>query len=253
MPKSRRAAAAWLGLPVKGKPTLHLVRGYDGMPGQGKNKSPEWAVAVARSDDHIYFRLDIVDSKPANKLELVVDHEVVHQLLNHLGGKRLPRWFEEGMCVAFAGLPFLEMDMSLERSAAARRLPTFEETRLLFYGNATEAAKAYAIGHEAVRFLIARHGLESMQRILKRVGRGQEFEEAFVLVTGENLETFEATWREEITPWLPFWIYLFVSDIGLSLIWIGAVLVFLGWLRRRLKREKAMQALGGVPLAEDAE
>jgi len=131
--------------------------------------------------------------------------------------------------------------------AEARRLPTFEETRLLFHGNATEAAKAYAIGHEAVRALIDRHGHESMQRILKAVARGKKFEDAFVEATGESLARFEAAWRTEITPWLPFWLYLLVSDIGLSLIWFAAILVFIGWLRRRLRREKAMQALESGP------
>jgi hypothetical protein len=243
MPRSREAAAAWLGLPVRGAPTLHLVRDHAGMPGGGIYRSPEWAVAVADNDDRIYFRLDLVDTTPANKLELVLDHELVHQLLNHLGGERLPRWFEEGMCVAYAGSPFLEMNTTLERSAAARRLPTFEESRLLFHGNATEAAKAYAIGHEAVRFLIARHGHESMQRILKGVGRGDGFEQAFARVTHESLASFEAAWRKQVTPWLPFWLYLFVSDIGLSVIWIGAALVFFGWLRRRLRRERALRSL----------
>jgi len=243
-PKSRRAAAAWLGLPARGRPILYLVRDHDAMPASGRYRTPSWAVAVALRDDRIYFRLDIVDSTPANKLELVLDHELVHQLLNHLGGARLPRWFEEGMCVTYAGLPFLEMDVTLERSAAASRLPTFAETRLLFYGNATEAAKAYAIGHYAIRSLIDRHGHAALQRILKLVGQGRNFEDAFEEATGETLTRFEEKFREGITPWLPFWLYLFVSDLGLSLLWIAALLVFVGWIRRRLRRERDMESLG---------
>lgn len=240
---SRQAAAAWLGLPVRGTPVLYLVDGYDAMPRSGMYRSPEWAVAVSQSSDRIFFRLDLVDTTPANKLELVLDHELIHQLLNHLGGARLPRWFEEGLCVAYAGSPYLEMNSTLQHSAAAHRLPTFDETALLFHGNSTEAAKAYAIGHEAVRSMIERYGLESVQRIVKGVGRGEEFEAAFQRVTGESLAAFEEGWRERVTPWLPFWLYVFVADLGLSLIWIGAVLVFVGWLRRRLRRDRAMRSL----------
>ena len=242
-PKSRRAAAAWLGLPARGEPELHLVPDYASMPSSGRSRSPKWAVAVALADDRIYFRLDVIDTTPANKLELVLDHEMVHQLLNHLGGARLPRWFEEGLCVTYAGLPFLETSGTLERSAAAHRLPTLAETGALFEGNASAAAKAYEIGQSAVRFLIDRHGHDALQRIVKAVGRGQPFEDAFARTTGEPLARFESVWRKQVTPWLPFWLYLFVSNLGLSLLWFGALLVFIGWLRRRLRRERDMASL----------
>jgi len=253
LPKSRRAACVWLGIEARGTPVLHLVPDHDAMPASGRYRSPKWAVGVALQDDRIYFRLDLVDTTPANRLELVLDHEIVHQLLNHLGGARLPRWFEEGLCVAFAGLPFLDVDTSVEHAAAAGRLPTLEETRLLFHGNSVEAAKAYEIGHRAVRFLMDHHGQGAMRRLLAAVARGRSFEDAFVIATGETLEKFEAEWRADVTPWLPFWLYLFVSDIGLTLLWAGALLVFLGWLRRRLRRERDMASLEthDLPRAED--
>jgi hypothetical protein len=244
-PRSRHAAAAWLGVAAKGEPRLFLVRDHDGMPSSGKLTVPEWAAAVCFSDDRIYFRLDLVDTRPAKKLELVLDHELVHQILNHLGGPRLPRWFEEGLCVSYAGLPYLEMNVTLERAAAAGALPTLEETRMLFTGNATEAAKAYEIGHRAVRHLLARHGPESMRGILRRVSQGTPFDEAFAQATGRSVDAFEAEWRAEVTPVLPFWLYVIVADFGLALLWFGAVLVFIGWLRRRLRRERAMASLEG--------
>ena len=242
-PKSRRTAAVWLGLPPRGTPILELVDGIDRMRAVAGPFVPEWAAAVCLSNDHIVFRLDVVDSRPAKKLELVLDHEVVHQFLNHLGGPRLPRWFEEGLCVTFAGLPFVESNFDLQRSAAAGRLPTFEETRLLFRGNATQAAAAYEVGHQAVRHLIEHYGHQALRDILRRVGNKQTFEQAWRTTTGQSVEAFEEAWRKEITPPLPFWLYVLVSDFGLTMLWFAALLVFVGWVVRRMRREREMRSL----------
>ena len=74
------------------------------------------------------------------------------------------------------------------------------------------------------------------------MAKGKPFDRAFHEATGQSIE-FEAEWRAEITPPLPFWLYVIVADFGLALLWIGAVLVFLGWLRKRMRRERAMQSL----------
>lgn len=243
MPLSRPAAARWLGVEPAGHPRYVLVEDYNGMRRLGSPTAPRWAVAIARPDDVMVFRLDLVDQQPARRLELVVDHEIVHQLLNHLGGPRLPRWFEEGLCTAFAGVPFLEAPSSIELTAAAGALPRLEETRMLFHGNATEAGKAYEMGDRAVRYLLSTHGEEGMRRVLANVARGTPFEESFRLATGRTLEEFEDRWRESVTPRVPFLIYLVLQNIGLALLFGAGVLVFIGWVRWRLRRERAMASL----------
>jgi len=154
-PRSRAHAARWLGIEPAGAPRYVLVEDYAGMRRKGSPAAPEWAVAIARPDDVMVFRLDLVDRQPSSRLELVADHEIVHQLLNHLGGERLPRWFEEGLCTSYAGVPFLEPPSSLELTAAAGSLPRFSETRLLFHGGAGDAGLAYEVGERAVRYLLA--------------------------------------------------------------------------------------------------
>jgi hypothetical protein len=254
VPKSRPNAARWLGMKEAGHPRYLLVEDYAGMLRASSPAVPKWAVAIARPDDTMVFRLDLIDKTPANKLELVADHEIIHQLLNHLGGERLPKWFEEGLCTSYAGVPFLQMQATLELAAAAGALPRFEETRTLFYGNATEASKAYEIGHRSVRYLIEQHGEAAMRAILRRVSEGVAFEDAFRLSTGNSLEEFENRWREAITPPVPFLIYLLFENLGLTLLVAGGVLVFAGWVRWRLQREKAMSSLepGGADLTRRA-
>ena len=115
----------------------------------------------------------------------------------------------------------------------------------MFRGGASEAAKAYAIGHRAVKSIIARSGEESMRRILAHVAKGASFEDAFKAATRTSLAEFEESWRLEITPPVPFLVYLLFENLATSLIVAGAGLVFLGWLRRRLRRERDMSSLPG--------
>ena len=243
MPRSRPAAAHWLGIEPAGHPRYVLVEDYAGMRRKGSPTAPRWAVAIARPDDVMIFRLDLVDQQPSRRLELVADHEIIHQLLNHLGGPRLPRWFEEGLCTSYAGVPFLEAPSSIELTAAAGALPRLDETRILFLGNATEAAKAYEMGDRAVRYLLATQGEQGMRRLLAHVRRGTAFEDAFRLATGITLQEFEDRWRESVTPRVPFIIYLIFEHLGLALLTAGGLLVFAGWLRWRLRRERAMASL----------
>lgn len=245
VPNSRPAVARWLGIPERGEPKYIFVRNHAEMKGVAGPAVPDWAVAVALGDDRIVFRLDRIDTAPANRLELVADHELVHQLLNHLGGERLPRWFEEGLCVSYAGLPFLETDASLELAASAGWLPKLSETDTMFRGDAGEAAKAYKMGHRAVTFLLTIRGDRAMRALLQRVSKGDPFPVAFQAATGMTVDAFEERWRDHITPSMPFLAYLLLQNIGSTLIVFGAFLVFIGWLIRRLRRRREFDALPG--------
>ena len=63
-------------------------------------------------------------------------------------------------------------------------------------------------------------------------------------VTGVTLDEFETRWRGEVTPRLPFLLFVLLENFQLTLLVIAAMLVVAGYIRRRLGREKAMQSLG---------
>jgi len=242
-PLQQELAARWLGLPVRGRPVFHLVADGDAMRAVAGPGAPEWAVAVTLPDDRIVLRLDRVDRAPAERLLLVLRHEVVHQLLNHLHG-RLPRWFEEGLCVYHAGIAYLEPDASLERTAAAGHLPAFAEADALFAGSANRAALGYKFGQRAVRAFVERFGDESVRRLLHAADEGRAFPEAFEEATGVPLARFEREWRADVTPRVPFWLFLILENLELSLLFFGALLVAGGYLHWRLRRRGAMERLG---------
>jgi hypothetical protein len=226
-------------------PTLHLVEDHRGMLRHAGPAAPPWAVAVARRDDVIVFRLDRIGRSPATRLEAVAAHEAVHQVLAHLPGTPLPRWFEEGLCVHYAGVPFLEADFTVERLAAAGRLERLADTALSFRGDEARAAAAYRIGEAAVREFLRRFGRPALHGILRRLAEGAPFEAAFLETTGVALDSFEAGFRESVTPRVPLWLLVLVEDLGLTLLVVSALLVVVGYVAWRLRRQRALESLGG--------
>lgn len=62
---------------------------------------PAWVAARAFGSDTIVVYPARTRSYPHDSLESVVLHEIVHLALNvRAGGRRLPRWFHEGVAVS---------------------------------------------------------------------------------------------------------------------------------------------------------
>jgi len=237
----RDHAARWLGLAPSGRAEVHLVPDLAAMrvlaPG-----APSWSVAVT-SGDRMVFRLDLVDHGAANSLDLVLKHECVHFALNRTRA-RLPRWFEEGLAAHHAGLPYLEPDTTVERAASAGRLPRLAEADRLFDGGERDAALGYKLGQRAAGVFVRRFGDAAIARLVQASAEGAAFPDAFASAAGESLDDFERGLFEEVTPPLPFWLFVVVENLELSLLTLAALLAAAGYLRWRLRRERAMSALG---------
>ncbi len=249
--RRRALAGTWLGIRNHRPVTIHVVADYDGMVQQAPG-APEWATAVCRRDDVMVFRFDRVDRSLNDRLLLVLSHEVTHQLLTHLGGLPLPRWFEEGLCVHHAGVAYLELDTTLPRLGAARRLPTMEQANGYFLSDGRRAAIAYRFGHAAVQRMEREYGLEAIRHLLTRVSEGVPFESAFYDATSVNLGEFERDLHRELTPFLPYFLYIIASDLGSSLFAFGGLLVFFAYLRQRFRRKRELDAMDRAAAGYDS-
>jgi hypothetical protein len=246
-PRRRARASEWLGVEPLRHPRIYLVDDYEQMRWRGGACVPEWAVAIARRDGVLVFRLDLVDRTPNQSLDLVLKHEVVHYVLAGLdrgpGPRGLPRWFEEGLCVYHAGVAYVEPDATLERMAAAGHLPTFAEVDEGFLVNQRGAAVAYKLGEAVVKEFLRRFGDEALRRLLRLVAEGRPFPAAFHEATGTPIEEFEERWRESITPALPLVLFVMLENIELTLLCFGALLVVGGYVRARLRRRRELERL----------
>ncbi len=239
---TRREAATWLGVAVPETGLIHLVESHAALRALAPG-APEWAVGVCRRDGTIVIRVDRLDTSPETTLRSVLAHEILHHVVAHHGGMPVPRWFEEGLCVVFAGGSFLRVGTRVERLAAMDRLPTLEEAERGFRGSAADAARAYEVGASAVRRMMKQHGLQSVQRLLRETKRGAPFQAAFLRATGQRAAEFQADWREAVTPGIPWWLFVLWERLDWALLAFGAVLVAGAYVRWRLRRERAMQSL----------
>lgn len=123
---------------------------------------PAWAAAATRNN-HIELQ-PLALLKQRGIVETTLQHELVHVVIDTLGGGKTPRWLAEGIALHVAGegkliqqnaKDNLMSPYDLERKLAAARTPA-------------EMKSAYAAAYQAVRDLIR---VEGENKLWKRVAQ----------------------------------------------------------------------------------
>ena len=127
----------------------------------GRTGQPPWAAAASKGNRIELQPLNVL--KRRNVLTTTVRHELVHILLNAMGG-RTSRWFAEGLAIHFAG------EGPMVSSHAPRTAMTTEqvEQKLSGANSAAEMKAAYAAAYKAVQQLINAEGESSVWRRISR-------------------------------------------------------------------------------------
>jgi hypothetical protein len=214
-------------------PPIRIVLAPEGSPEARAVHS--WVAGYARgATGPIVIFPDRTPTYPDESLEELVHHEVAHVLIARAArGHPVPRWFNEGTAMA-AGRAWGVEDGSRFVLATLRGGPVrLADADRLFAGGGAAAARAYAVSGAFVRDLRRRHGPEVTGEVLRRVGRGVVFEDAFRQATGEPLAAAEESfWRRRTfwQRWLPF----LTSSFAL---WLAVTLLALWAFRRRRRRD----------------
>ncbi|HEU4836643.1 MAG TPA: SpoIID/LytB domain-containing protein, partial [Pyrinomonadaceae bacterium] len=126
----------------------------------GRTAMPAWAAAATRRNTIELQPLKLL--KQRRILETTVRHELVHVLIDAIGGGQTPRWLTEGMAVYVAGEGRL-----IESGGPVNSMspPTVEQA-LASAKSATEMRNAYAAAYNLVKQLIRSEG---EQKVWKRV------------------------------------------------------------------------------------
>jgi hypothetical protein len=225
-PIARVVSAA--GLPMPRGVRIVLVANDDPVASQ----TSRWVVGSASGADTIVIFPDRIGSYPYDSLAAVVTHEVAHLALTaRAGGRRLPRWFHEGVAVSVES--GWGIDSQVRLLWAALQKLTLDDVERLFGSESQPAtATAYALSAAIVEDIRRRHGAAVPGAIAARVAAGAAFDDAFRAATGELPDqAAESAWR--VTHGLR-WISTLTSAASLwGSILALATLAFLVRLRRR--------------------
>jgi hypothetical protein len=212
-----------------------------------KGARVEWAAGIAiPSKREIVLR---IDAQTRFHIHDIFRHEVSHVVLYRaVGGRHIPRWFNEGIAVHQAGERILERWQRTANASLSDGLIPFSALENGFPANGLRADLAYAQSTAFVDFLIHLHGWGAIRVLLRRVSEGVAFQDAVRSVYGRALMVLEREWRLQVerrASWIPF-----LTGTGILWLVISALFV-LSWAVNRKRMLKRLEAMDDQPLEDE--
>lgn len=190
-------------------------------------------------------------SYPDGGLEEVLSHEVAHVLIHRAsGGRRVPRWFDEGLAMLAARSWRLRDQTELALGLlSGPRVPLWKLDDL-FKGDRRQVERGYALSGTLVQDLLERYGPAVPRIVLARLAHGDTFDEAVRGATGATLiDVGEAFYERQGT--LKRWIPILTST---AVLWFGiSLLAIVAGIRKRRRRMELEDETGKVETVGEAE
>ena len=207
---------------------------------------PDWADGLAYPKALTIY---IHSGRPINETLSTYLHEVSHIALHQaVLGRPLPRWFKEGMAI-LQSEPFdAERIWVFSQAAAMSQVLDLQQLAIGFPQGGHRAGIAYAQSLHFVGFLRRRLGGQGLSDLLSRVRQGIPFEAALGQAAGVDLQVLEDEWRTSLSmEW--GWVAVVLSADAL---WgLGALLLVVAYVRKRLEIRAGMQRLRDQDAADD--
>jgi hypothetical protein len=204
---------------------------------------PTWVSGYTDGVSNVVVLLaERTPSYPDGGLEEVLAHEVAHVLIHRAsGGRRVPRWFDEGLAMLAARSWRLRDQTELALGLlSGPRVPLWKMDDL-FQGDRREVERGYALSGALVQDLLERYGPAVPRIVLARVARGDTFDEAMRGATGATLIDIGEAFTERQAS-LKRWIPILTSTAAL---WFAiSVLAIVAGIRKRRRRADLEEEAG---------
>jgi hypothetical protein len=200
---------------------------------------PAYAAGVAYPSAHLaLLALQAPDTWEAPNLVELLRHELAHlALFDAVGGRHVPRWFDEGLAIHESGeLPWARR-MALADASLGRRLLPFADLDRGFPTDRYEVNVAYAESADFVSFLLRDVDRARFGSLVERVRAGTAFGRALEDAYGTDLRKLEFEWREELSHRFG----LVPALTGGGLVWVLIVgLLVAAWVKRRRRAKEKL-------------
>jgi len=170
--------------------------------------------------------------------DAILRHELLHVLLaRNTAPGNLPRWLNEGLAMMLSREDIAPRGMAMARLYSSGDLIEYEELAIVFAapGNELKFGEAYTQSLSMTRHLRKRLGDDRFWVFIRDL-RDRPFDEAIVAWTGLTPIEFYEDWRGSL------WRTALVASLvtGFSLFQIAAVLLVVGYFRRRRRARNTM-------------
>ena len=151
-------------------------------------------------------------------------------------GRKIPRWFNEGLAIHISGELLLERIKLLVKAASGSgsSLLSLKEIEVYFPESDYKANLAYAEAADFVSYLYRVGGKYRIRGLLLRIAKGESFERAIMKVFGKPLPILEREWIEKL--WLRYSYFPIITSS--TTLWGIIVLFFIWAYIKRLKEKK---------------
>lgn len=249
---ARTALTEWVGQPVLSEVRVVVARSPGEMASFAPPNAPypEYAAGVAYPEIGLVLLTNTpVHPSSAQDLNEVFRHELAHIALEDaVGGRPVPRWFNEGFAVLASGETSFMRMQTLFTATVSDNLLSLAQLERTFPANENEASIAYAQAADVVRFLVKREERHRFRGLIARLRDGETMDSALLNSYGEETATLENEWRNEVSRRYTFYPVLFSG----SLIWMGTLGLFaLGWRRKKRKATLTLARWAREEAAED--
>ncbi len=202
---------------------------------------PDWGLAVAVPGENamILKSPSVADHEQYlfQPYEIILRHELSHLFLFRAlseSGETVPVWFNEGIAMLLSkeSRPY----HVLPKAILSDNLLDLDDIDYVLRFDPIRAQLAYEQSHSAIGFLIMVAGEDVINKILKTIRTGKNFNEAFTHSTGINVYEFEKKWRDRVSGQSGITIWLQYADDFLWVVIIPIILL-LSWMGMRYRRK----------------
>ena len=178
-------------------------------------------------------------------IEVTLKHEICHLMLHdHLKGKDLPKWLEEGVCVwvseGIAEIMLEQKRALLNEALLAGRVIPLRALSRGFPRDRELLLLAYEESKSIVSYMVETHGLEGLLETLRWVKEGHPWEEAVQGAMGIPFDEMEKSWAQFLKKRLTWFTYL-INNMYEILFFLAAILAFFGFWRALRKKRAYMK------------
>ncbi len=200
------------------------------------NGFPDWGVGCAIPGHNAIILKSPYRFKYYRPFSQVVTHELAHIFLGkYAGGKRIPRWLDEGFAMHQSQEWAIGQDIAIARAVLTGSIIPLSEIESVNAFSQNKAELAYTESFLAVSFLYSEYGRGTEKELVSQLANGSSLDIAFLRTLGSNYLSFQLDFEKYLKSK-----YNWLSILGdMFPLWLGLafLIVILYFLKRRYTKK----------------